>query len=131
MLLKDVSETDLKAFVSECVEFTSNIREIKVNEVIGSLINEISVFKSTINRGVKILNEKIEKLDKNSILDCKDIFFLYDTCGFPLELTREICLERNINIDEQGFKNELETQKERSRQSAKFQKDIDRSQYLD
>ncbi len=131
MLLKDISESDLQSLISECVEFTSNIREIKVNEVKTSLINEINVFKSTINRWVKILNEKIEKIDKNSILDCKDIFFLYDTCGFPLELTREICLERNINIDEEWFKKELENQKERSRQSAKFQKDIDRSKYLD
>jgi alanyl-tRNA synthetase len=48
-----------------------------------------------------------------------------------LELTREICLEKNIRLDEKWYNKELETQKERSRKSAKFQKDIDRSKYLE
>lgn len=131
ILLKEMPEKELQVLLSECVAFVSSIYEIKKSEVKHSLINEINVFKQTITRWLKILGDKIEKLDNNSALDCKDIFFLYDTCGFPLELTKEICWEKNITIDEDWFHKELENQKERSRKSTKFQKDIDRSQYLE
>jgi alanyl-tRNA synthetase len=129
ILLKDLLEQDLVWLISEVVEFTVNIREIKTNDVIKSLLDEINIFKNTISKWLKILQDKI-----NSswwLLLWKDIFFLYDTCWFPLELTKEICIEKNINMDEEWFQKELENQKERSRQSSKFQKDIDRSKYLD
>jgi alanyl-tRNA synthetase len=94
------------------------------------LLFEVITFKKTISKWLKILSEKLDKIENNWKLQWSDIFFLYDTCGFPLELTREICLEKNIQVDEEWFQKELETQKERSRKSAKFQKDIDRSKYL-
>jgi len=132
ILLKDISENDLKSFISHSLDFFSlNVRKLNINEIMTWFFGEINVFKTTINRAIKILDEKIKNLPKNSLLDSKDVFFLYDTCGFPLELTKEICLENNIHIDEDAFKKELENQKERSRKSAKFQKDIDWSKYLE
>jgi len=129
ILLKDLSDQDLVWLISESVNFTATIREIKINEVIKSMLDEINTFKNTISRWLKVLHEKIDS--SKWLLSWGDIFFLYDTCWFPLELTREICTEKHVKIDEDWFKKELESQKERSRQSAKFQKDIDRSKYLD
>jgi len=129
MLLKDLSDQDLVWLISESVNFTATIREIKINEVIKSMLDEINTFKNTISRWLKVLHEKIDS--SKWLLSWGDIFFLYDTCWFPLELTREICTEKHVKIDEDWFKKELESQKERSRQSAKFQKDIDRSKHLE
>ena len=131
MLLKDMSDSDFQKMLSEIVNFVADVRPIKIQEVTASLISEVNTFKKTISRGLKILDEKISKIWSKWELAWVDIFFLYDTCGFPLELTREICLEKNVKLDEKWFKSELETQKERSRKSAKFQKDIDRSKYLE
>jgi len=131
MLLKDISNDDLKSMLTEVVSFVSdNTRPLKVEDVVKSLMDEILTFKNTISRGLKVLDEKLKNLSWNS-LEWKDVFFLYDTCGFPVELTREICLEKNISIDEEWFKKELENQKERSRSCAKFQKGIDWSKYLE
>lgn len=131
MLLKDISDENLKSMLTEIVNFVNEMtRPLKVNDVVKSLMDEILTFKNTISRWLKVLDEKLKNLSWNS-LDWKDVFFLYDTCWFPVELTKEICLEKNISIDEEWFKKELENQKERSRSSAKFQKDIDWSKYLE
>jgi alanyl-tRNA synthetase len=63
----------------------------------------------------------------------EDVFKLYDTYGFPVELTREIASEYGFSIDEIGFQTALEKAKETSRQSTKemFKKGIDRSKYLE
>ena len=131
MLLKDISNDELKSMLDEIASFVNGLtRPLKVEEVVKSLMDEILTFKNTISRGLKVLDEKLKNLSWNS-LDWKDVFFLYDTCWFPVELTKEICLEKNISIDEEWFKKELENQKERSRSCAKFQKDIDWSKYLE
>lgn len=131
MLLKNLSENEFEKMLSELVAIITNIRSINNSQVIKSLIAEVIIFKKTISKWLKILNEKLDNINSERKLSWVDIFFLCDTCGFPLELTKEICLEKNIEIDEDWFKKELEFQKERSRQSAKFQKDIDRSKYLE
>ena len=100
MLLKDISEEDLKSMLTEIVSFVNEMtRPLKVNDVVKSLMDEILTFKNTISRWLKVLDEKLKNLSWNS-LDWKDVFFLYDTCWFPVELTKEICLEKNISIDE-------------------------------
>lgn len=131
MLLKDIDDVGFQKMLSEIVNFVADVRPIKIQEVTKSLMDEVSVFKKTISKWLKVLNEKLNNIKDWWKLAWADIFFLYDTCGFPLELTREICLEKNIKLDEKWFKAELENQKERSRKSAKFQKDIDRSKYLE
>lgn len=73
-------------------------------------------FFETLDKGEKILEEMIQE---KSILSGKDAFTLYDTYGFPLELTVEICEELNITVDQEGFKEEMEAQKERARSARK------------
>ncbi len=78
-------------------------------------------FQKTIDQGINILSQLIEGLsNKNQkVLDGKEAFKLYDTYGFPLELTREILWERNIKLDEQGFNEALAQQQEQARKALK------------
>jgi alanyl-tRNA synthetase len=95
------------------------------------LIKEAHQFQKTIAHGQKLLDELIQWTNKKSITG-KDIFKLYDTFGFPLELTREIALEHWYKIDEQGFQKEMEAQQTRSRAWSKdmFKQWIDRASHL-
>ncbi|RKD34617.1 alanine--tRNA ligase [Thermohalobacter berrensis] len=76
-------------------------------------------FEETIDQGINILKEHIEKLkkEKTNILDGNTAFKLYDTYGFPLELTKEILEEEGIKVDEEGFNTEMEKQRERARKA--------------
>ncbi len=80
------------------------------------ILAEEEKFASTLSNGEALLNKMVEKIEGN-ILDGKDAFKLYDTYGFPLELTQEILLEKGISVDVQGFENEMKMQKERARNS--------------
>lgn len=74
-------------------------------------------FQTTLNAGTDLLSEMIEDLKKKSIttLPGTDVFKLYDTYGFPWELTEEIAHEAGLAIDEKGFEAAMEEQKERAR----------------
>ncbi|KRQ86876.1 Alanine--tRNA ligase [Caloramator mitchellensis] len=74
-------------------------------------------FDETIDQGMNILQEYVNDLKKNdkNILDGEKAFKLYDTYGFPIELTLEILEESNMAIDLEGFNREMEAQKERAR----------------
>lgn len=74
-------------------------------------------FDQTIDQGLSILQTFIEDMDKNNIhqLDGERAFRLYDTYGFPLDLTKEILAEHNMDVDESSFKKEMEIQRERAR----------------
>ena len=61
---------------------------------------------------------KLEAAGKNE-LPGNVAFVLYDTFGFPLELTEEMCAERNITVDKDGFEKAMEEQRERARASSK------------
>ena len=78
--------------------------------------NEEEKFIKTLNKGEALLNEFIKG---KTILDGKDAFKLYDTYGFPLELTKEIALDNNCVVDEEGFNECLNKQKELARNSRK------------
>lgn len=69
-------------------------------------------FLKTLNAGEDILRKKIEG---KQILEGKDAFLLYDTFGFPLDLTKEICLENHVKVDEAGFNACMAEQRERAR----------------
>ena len=73
-------------------------------------------FASTLQSGESLLNKMVEKLEGN-VLSGSDAFKLYDTYGFPLELTEEILSEKGITLDKEGFKKEMNAQKERARAS--------------
>jgi alanyl-tRNA synthetase len=95
------------------------------------LIKEARQFQKTIAHGQKLLDELIKWANKKTISG-KDIFKLYDTFGFPLELTKEILEENGLSVDVKWFEKEMEAQQERSRAWSKdmFKQWIDRASYL-
>jgi alanyl-tRNA synthetase len=75
-------------------------------------------FGETLEHGMKILEAALSKNDKK--LDGETAFTLYDTYGFPLDLTADICRERNVELDEAGFNAAMERQKSTARAAGKF-----------
>lgn len=73
-------------------------------------------FHATLQEGERILEEYLSKNTTN-ILAGQDVFKLYDTYGFPVELTEEIASERGISIDHEGFQTEMEKQRRRAREA--------------
>ena len=80
-------------------------------------------FIETLASGISILSETIDatKNKKGSRISGEDAFKLYDTYGFPLTLTKEIAEEEGLSVDEEGFKREMEKQKDRARQKHEFE----------
>ncbi len=77
---------------------------------------EEEAFHKTLLNGEKLLKSLIDK-NENGEISGKDAFKLYDTYGFPFELTLEIAEESNLTVNEEDFKEELKIQQERSRAS--------------
>ena len=78
-------------------------------------------FNNTIDQGLTILNDMMEELAKSGskVLSGSDTFKLYDTYGFPIDLTKEILEEKNITVDEDGFKAAMEEQRIKARNARK------------
>ncbi|KAJ6645169.1 Alanine--tRNA ligase [Pseudolycoriella hygida] len=74
-------------------------------------------FKATLERGLKLLDDETNHLSKNSELSGEIVFKLYDTYGFPVDLTEDILKAKQISIDLDGFNNKMQEQKERARKS--------------
>lgn len=93
--------------------------EEKKDFILKVLTNEENQFGKTIDQGLKILAEMESDMQKKgvAILDGQDAFRLYDTYGFPMDLTREILEEKGYQIDEEGFAKEMEEQRTRARSS--------------
>ncbi|WP_342596976.1 alanine--tRNA ligase [Cyanobacterium aponinum UTEX 3222] len=93
----------------------SNTRE-REKVIKTELQREESAFLATLERGEKLLNEVIIKLkqDQKTVILGEDAFTLYDTYGFPLELTQEIAEEEGLTVDIEGFEAEMEAQRWRS-----------------
>src|SRR5699024_4851298 len=74
-------------------------------------------FQETIEQGLHILESLIEELKEKNLdeITGEDVFKLYDTYGFPLDLTKEIIEEENMKVDEEGFQREMEKQRQRAR----------------
>ena len=83
-----------------------------------ALKNEESRFAQTLETGMALLENALAKGSKK--LDGEIIFKLYDTYGFPYDLTADICRERNIELDEEGFNREMEAQRARARAAQSF-----------
>ena len=83
-----------------------------------ALKNEESRFAQTLETGMALLENALAKGSKK--LDGEIIFKLYDTYGFPYDLTADICRERNIELDEAGFNREMEAQRARARAAQSF-----------
>lgn len=92
---------DKKAFIDKVVE------------------SEESQFFKTLERGLTLLEESTHNLKKGATLDGEVAFKLYDTFGFPIDLTRIICEEKGLKVDEPGFEKAMAEQKDQSRKSWK------------
>ena len=101
----------------EMGEAYPELREAK-ERVAQVLKTEEERFGETLENGMKILEAQLAKDAKN--LDGATAFTLYDTYGFPLDLTADICRERNVTLDEAGFAAAMEQQKKTARAAGKF-----------
>ena len=82
-------------------------------------------FLRTLDNGIKMLDEKVAELKKNNqtVLPGKDAFVLYDTFGFPIDLTELILREKGMTLDKKGFDEEMGKQKQRARNAAVVETD--------
>ncbi|WP_054687162.1 alanine--tRNA ligase [Pantoea sp. SGAir0180] len=83
------------------------------------LKSEEEQFAKTLERGLALLDDELAKL-KGDTLDGETVFRLYDTFGFPADLTADVCRERNLKIDEAGFEKAMEQQRQRAREASGF-----------
>ncbi|MFS0991373.1 alanine--tRNA ligase [Enterococcus casseliflavus] len=112
------------AFLYKLVPIVGEIMEsyypevLEQQEFIEKVIrNEEERFHETINEGLDILNQVIAqvKADGQDTLAGQDIFKLYDTYGFPVELTEEVAEDEGLKVDHQGFEQEMDAQRARAR----------------
>ncbi|MDN3699063.1 alanine--tRNA ligase [Vibrio cortegadensis] len=87
-------------------------------------------FSRTLERGMVILNEALDSLD-GKVLDGDTVFKLYDTYGFPADLTNDVAREREFTIDEAGFEKAMEAQRQRAREAGQFNTDYNASIKVD
>ncbi|MFM7703188.1 MAG: alanine--tRNA ligase [Alphaproteobacteria bacterium] len=110
----------VEALIAEMGENFPELNRAK-NLIIETLKNEEEKFRETLENGLKILDDEIFKI-KNSNnpkqkLSGEIAFKLYDTFGFPLDLTQNICQENNLEIDLEKFEEQMENQRQRARQN--------------
>lgn len=91
------------------------------DRIIKIIETEEEKFQETIDGGIDRLNNYINKLksENENVLSGDLVFKLYDTYGFPIDLTKEILEENGLDLDEKGFKNNMEKQRERARKARK------------
>ncbi len=106
-------------------EMSESYPELKRGKdlIIETLKNEEEKFSSLLDRGIKILNENIDNV-KNKTLSGKVAFKLYDTYGFPLDLTADLLKSKNISIDNQEFEKEMEASRALARKNWKGSGDV-------
>ncbi len=83
------------------------------------LLQEEEQFTRTLDKGMRLLEEKLENLSGSEIPG-DIVFTLYDTYGFPVDLTNDIARERELTVDEAGFEKHLDAQRQRARAASKF-----------
>lgn len=102
-----------------------NFAELKKSEdhIARVIAEEETAFLKTLDKGMKILDRRIAELksEKKEILEGSVAFELYDTYGFPVDLTQLILRENNMTLDLQGFEEAMKSQKERSREDASME----------
>ncbi|WP_433743338.1 alanine--tRNA ligase [Falsibacillus pallidus] len=118
---------ELVPVVSEImVDFYPQVKE-KIDFIQKVVKNEEDRFHETLNEGLAILSSVIQKAksEGSDTINGADVFRLYDTYGFPVELTEEYAEEENMKVDHAGFENEMEKQRERARSA---RQDVDSMQ---
>ena len=118
----DLAKIYIDSVYDDSYPLLAKNREFILNE----LDKEIARFESTLENGIKefkkILDEK--KAEGSSEIDGDSAFYLYDTFGFPIELTVEMASEEGLKVDEEGFKAAMEKQKETARAATKSKDDL-------
>ncbi|MCP4596056.1 alanine--tRNA ligase [Neptuniibacter sp.] len=94
------------------------------------LLKEEEQFAKTLDHGMRLLQEAIDNLD-GTVIPGETVFKLYDTYGFPHDLTADVAREHELTIDEEGFEREMEAQRERARAAGKFSVDYNDAIKLD
>ena len=102
--------------------------------VVSIIQSEEEHFSRNLDRGIDIFEKIVSKLSsaRKNFIPGTDVFKLYDTYGFPPDLTRVMAIERGLEIDFDGYESEMEKQKEKARESAKFKSsDIDSDAWIE
>ncbi len=89
-----------------------------IESISAILLNEEERFCETLNKGLKILKSNLNSIKPGEKLDGKKIFSLYDTYGFPMDLTSDICREFSIKMDIEGFESSMNYQRNRGRSAS-------------
>ncbi|HDZ47015.1 hypothetical protein LCGC14_0154960 [marine sediment metagenome] len=105
------------------------LREAR-DQIARVLLKEEEQFARTLDHGMGLLNAALAELD-GKVLPGETVFKLYDTYGFPFDLTADVCRERGVTLDEAGFQQALEAQRERARAASQFGADYSASIELD
>ncbi len=110
--LKPVIETVIEKYSAQYPELKENEEKIK-----STILKEEERFKLTLDKGYQLIEQSIQKAleDGSKLIEGDVAFKLYDTYGFPFELTKEIAEEKGLTVDEAGFKSAMEEQKQRAR----------------
>ncbi|MFY8077686.1 MAG: alanine--tRNA ligase, partial [Flavobacteriales bacterium] len=111
--LVDVLAAEMGAFFPEIVSNKDLVKRV--------IREEEESFLRTLDKGIQLLDDHLSK--GASVLDGKTVFELYDTFGFPFDLTSLIASEKGVGVDAAGFEEELAKQKERSRSATKLETD--------
>ena len=83
------------------------------------LLNEEMRFAETLTQGMRMLQDEFENLSGNTIAG-ETVFKLYDTFGFPVDLTADVAREKGLSLDLEGFQREMQQQRERAREASRF-----------
>lgn len=94
----------------------------KKDLIVKTLIKEEELFLYTIENGIKIFESEILNV-KNGVIPGEVAFRLYDTYGFPVDLTADMAREKNLRVDEESFVEHMNMQKQRSKSAGKFSVD--------
>ena len=108
--LSEIVDTVIALYKGQYPELEKNAEKIK-----STIKQEEERFKITLDRGYKLLEDLMQT---SKVIDGENAFKLYDTFGFPLELTIEIAAEKGVTVDAEGYKEEMKKQKERAKAAA-------------
>ncbi len=112
--LEPIINVVIEKYCAQYPELKENEKKIKE-----TILKEEERFKLTLDKGYQLIEQLIEKAQNtNKTISGSDAFKLYDTYGFPYELTKEIAQEKGLNVDEKGFQEAMQEQKDRARASA-------------
>ena len=94
------------------------------------LLQEEEQFNKTLDKGMRLLEDKLSTLS-GGVIPGETVFTLYDTYGFPVDLTEDIARERDLKVDVKGFEQALEAQRERARAASRFGVDYNEQLVVD